>query len=476
MRRIKWIVGPLVLSAMLALVWKADLLRPRAKAEDKGPPIATSLTEEYLLKANPWAGLPDPDKEITLSRILDEIAKNSKWRGVQFDIDERAFKADGIDDPAGVQIVPERGIEAGVMTLSRALKKILERVPAKSGATFLVRRDVIEITTTRAAREEIWGKDHPGPYLPLVHATFNGHTLIDALQALADQADRNILLDGRVGGRAQTIVAGRFRNLPLDTAVELLARNVDLDVVQVEGGLYVTSHAEAKAVAKRRRDNREAARAQREREQTERARREALKTCPPGSAPRDEALLDRLLALELALKTCPPRRAPREPAEDEVDRPLPVDIPQFELARRRVASGHPPFADGDGIDWLKSRDYKAVLHIRPPGEDTAGAKRLFEKKGLRYLSLGVSPATLTRDVVAQFHQLITDPKNLPLYVFDDDSAVLGGLWYLHFRLYDKLPDLRAYEEAQRLGFKITDDPAHRTMWVAARKLLRASKE
>jgi protein tyrosine phosphatase (PTP) superfamily phosphohydrolase (DUF442 family) len=166
--------------------------------------------------------------------------------------------------------------------------------------------------------------------------------------------------------------------------------------------------------------------------------------------------------------------APKAPPEEEVDRPLLVDIPQFEIARPKVASGLQPFPDG--IDWLKSHNYKAVLHVRAPGNDTAAAKREFEKRGLRYLSLEVSPATLTRDVVAQFHRLITDPENLPLYVYDKDGAVLGGLWYLHARLYGKQSDERARREAQRLGFKLADEPAHRTMWVAVQELLRGLKE
>jgi protein tyrosine phosphatase (PTP) superfamily phosphohydrolase (DUF442 family) len=147
----------------------------------------------------------------------------------------------------------------------------------------------------------------------------------------------------------------------------------------------------------------------------------------------------------------------------------PLDIPGFALALPRLASGQQPFPDG--VDWLKARGYKAVLHIRPPGEENAAARRQFEGKGLRYLTLEVSPATLSKDVVDRFNRLVADPANLPLFVYDKDSAVLGGLWFLYFRLQEKASDEKARAEAARLGFRSDEEGEHRTMWVAVQKLL-----
>jgi hypothetical protein len=165
----------------------------------------------------------------------------------------------------------------------------------------------------------------------------------------------------------------------------------------------------------------------------------------------------------------PPKSAPAV----EEERDAPVDLPQFALALPRVASGQQPFPDG--IDWLKSRNYRTVLHVRAPGTDDSAARRQFEGKGLRYLSLEVSPATLTREVVDRFSKLLADPANLPLFVYDKDSSLLGGLWYLHFRLHAGLSDEQARQRAVRLGLKTDEDGEHRTMWVAVQNLLRTSR-
>jgi protein tyrosine phosphatase (PTP) superfamily phosphohydrolase (DUF442 family) len=147
-----------------------------------------------------------------------------------------------------------------------------------------------------------------------------------------------------------------------------------------------------------------------------------------------------------------------------------VDIPQFALARARVASGQQPFPDG--VTWLKNNGYRAVLHVRAPGADDAAARRQFEKNGLRYLTLEVSPGTLSKEIVAKFNQIVADEANLPLFVYDKDGALAGGLWYLHYRLVLGMNDEKARAEAERLGFKIDQDTEHRTMWVAVQNFLK----
>jgi protein tyrosine phosphatase (PTP) superfamily phosphohydrolase (DUF442 family) len=152
--------------------------------------------------------------------------------------------------------------------------------------------------------------------------------------------------------------------------------------------------------------------------------------------------------------------------------PLPVDIPQFAVAKPNIASGQQPFPDG--IAWLKTHGYRTVLHIRSPGEDDSAARRQFEGQGLRYLSLEVSPQTLSRTVVEEFNRLVTDKNNLPLFVYDRDGSLAGGLWYLHFRLADGASEEKARADAAYLGFKDVEGP-HRTMWVAVQNYLQNQK-
>jgi protein tyrosine phosphatase (PTP) superfamily phosphohydrolase (DUF442 family) len=149
---------------------------------------------------------------------------------------------------------------------------------------------------------------------------------------------------------------------------------------------------------------------------------------------------------------------------------MPVDIPQFAAVKTNIASGQEPFAGG--IAWLKSHGYRTVLHVRAPGEDDSAAKSQFEKSGLRYLSLEVSPQTLSRDIVDQFNRLVAEASNLPLFVYDKDGSLAGALWYLHFRLTDRATEEKAREEAERLGFKQDRSDAHLKMWLAVQNFLK----
>jgi hypothetical protein len=163
---------------------------------------------------------------------------------------------------------------------------------------------------------------------------------------------------------------------------------------------------------------------------------------------------------------------------EETTRPpsLPVGIPQFAVAKEkpRVASGLKP--SGEGLDWLAANGYKAVLFLHPPAQDdTAERTRVEAKPPLRYLSLAVAPETLTADLLSQFNKLVNDPANQPLFVYDADGVVAGGLWYLHLYQGEGLPEAKARAEAIRLGLR--DDPAgdQGTMWVAVQKLLSTLK-
>jgi hypothetical protein len=147
-----------------------------------------------------------------------------------------------------------------------------------------------------------------------------------------------------------------------------------------------------------------------------------------------------------------------------------VDIPQFAMVRPNIAAGQEPFPEG--IKWLKEHGYSAVLHILAPGENDREARRLFEDNGLRYLSLRLSPQTLSREILNQFGLLVTDANNLPLFVYDKDGSLAGGLWYLHFRLVDRKSDESARAEVASLGFKQNQPGPHMTMWIAVQNLLQ----
>jgi hypothetical protein len=124
------------------------------------------------------------------------------------------------------------------------LGKILDRVPASSGATVVIRKNSIEITTMAALRKEL-GRGDQEPLLPLTNANFERRPLDDALKHLVEQTHFSILVDPRVGDQAKQVVSAPLLNVPLDTAVRLLADMVDLDSVLQDNVLYVTTHENA---------------------------------------------------------------------------------------------------------------------------------------------------------------------------------------------------------------------------------------
>jgi protein tyrosine phosphatase (PTP) superfamily phosphohydrolase (DUF442 family) len=169
----------------------------------------------------------------------------------------------------------------------------------------------------------------------------------------------------------------------------------------------------------------------------------------------------------------PPPSVPPVREDRDTTPQLPVDIPQFAIARPKVASGQQPGLDG--IAWLQSHGYRTVLHIHAPGEDDAAALRQFERHGLKYISLEVSPANLTPQVVEEFTRIVTDEAKAPLFVYDRDGSLNGSLWYLYYRLTDHLDDEHARTEAGKLGFKANADGPHRDMWLAVQKYLADRK-
>jgi protein tyrosine phosphatase (PTP) superfamily phosphohydrolase (DUF442 family) len=169
-----------------------------------------------------------------------------------------------------------------------------------------------------------------------------------------------------------------------------------------------------------------------------------------------------------------PRAAePNKPiVREERDRgpsSLPVGIPQFALARENVASGLRPSIDG--LDWLKDNGYKTVLHVIAQGADDSADEKQVTKRGLKYLRVEASPQTLNKTAVEAFGRAVADPKNAPLFVYDKDGMIAGGLWYLYFKTGEKDSDEAARIKAARLGLQEDPRGEHKTMWLAIQKYL-----
>lgn len=165
-----------------------------------------------------------------------------------------------------------------------------------------------------------------------------------------------------------------------------------------------------------------------------------------------------------------PKQSPEPPLLDSPPKAgLPVGIPQFASAGPNVATGLRSALD-EGLDWLRSADYRTVLHVRAPGEDNATDRKEVEQRGMTYLELEVSPQTLSKDIVDSFNRTVADGSAMPLFVYDRDGSLAGALWYLHFRMSQQLSDDAARLRARGLGLR-EEDAAHRLMWLAVQRVL-----
>jgi hypothetical protein len=243
-------MGNLVPSWRLALVGAALLFGAApARADEPAPPRSLELRNQLAASVS-FGGFDDP--KTTLAEALDQLAKRYN---LTFDVNEKAFRADDLEDALKVMIAENNPIPPlPNATLATVLRKILSRVPAKSGAVYVIRRDHIEITTEAALRQEFYADRPRGPFPPLVCASFERTPLAVALRELAQDSGRNVLLDVRVEKEGKTPITVDLENVPLDTAVRLLANMAGLRSVVIDGVLYVTSIDNARVLEQEERD------------------------------------------------------------------------------------------------------------------------------------------------------------------------------------------------------------------------------
>lgn len=190
-----------------------------------------------------------------------------------------------------------------------------------------------------------------------------------------------------------------------------------------------------------------------------------VRLAPPEAPSRDNVRLQ-----PPAVTEAPPRAGIAEQRESSPA--LPVGIPQFAIAREGVSSGLTPQADG--IDWLRANGYRTVLHLHPAGVDDGSARKAVESRGMTFLSLTVSPESLAQ-AAEEFNRIVNHKPNQPVFVYDKDGIRAGSLWYLYFRVVDRLADDAARRKATDLGLRETTQGEAGTMWVAIQQHLRSAK-
>jgi type II secretory pathway component GspD/PulD (secretin) len=156
-------------------------------------------------------------------------------------VDAGAFKDDLMAEEVETQ--PVKLPKMAGVSLGTVLRILLAQVQG----TYMLRRDYIEVTTPARARPEDWPALDRSR-VPAVTAAVERRPLDQALQALSDSSGVSVLVNPGLGDRARAAVSADLNNVPVDTAVALLADMAGLGSVAVDNALYVTDKADAAAL------------------------------------------------------------------------------------------------------------------------------------------------------------------------------------------------------------------------------------
>ncbi len=143
---------------------------PMKNTKDETPESAPDqhrleLAEQLKRPVN-FAGI-EVDRKETLQDAVEQIQKRYN---LQFDVNAKAFADEKVEDVLTYAIVEHTALPAMTnVRLDTVLKQVLKRVPTESGATWIIRGDLLEVTTQAALRAE-FGRKGKEPLPPLVCA------------------------------------------------------------------------------------------------------------------------------------------------------------------------------------------------------------------------------------------------------------------------------------------------------------------
>jgi protein tyrosine phosphatase (PTP) superfamily phosphohydrolase (DUF442 family) len=173
---------------------------------------------------------------------------------------------------------------------------------------------------------------------------------------------------------------------------------------------------------------------------------------PAGAVLGDPDVAERPKAAEKPADPAPPPTM-LDPNPPATPKPIPAERPtgidEFTRVKDGVFAGRRPTLDG--LDWLQAKGYKTVVHVRRPQDADETDRRQVEKRGMRFVSLPVTPETLTQEWADEFNKVIGDTAGQPVFVYGQDPATAAVAWYLHLRTAEFLTHDEARVRATRLG-------------------------
>lgn len=243
------------------------------KPAEKAPAATARSLVELLVSQVDFPA--QEDARMTLADVLEQLGRK---HGVNFNINEKAFKREGLADVLKTEVA-NPALPAMRITFGKLLARILSRVSIPSGATFLVREDEIEITTEEVLAAEINVrrprqrpvkavpagsgapadakgapvKDNEGSDpiknsidLPVVSVSVERQPLEAALRQIRLQTNFNLVFDPSLGEKVRAPVTLTLLNAPFDSAMRVLTEMTELDYVWLDNIIYITSQDKAK--------------------------------------------------------------------------------------------------------------------------------------------------------------------------------------------------------------------------------------
>jgi RNA polymerase sigma factor (sigma-70 family) len=221
--------------------------KPKQDAPEAGAkPGATARIRKWRERLNQqiqYEGIDDP--KVILSEALDGLQRRF---GITFEINHKAFEANGLADVLQMKITERSSVPPMPNTsFATVLRVILSRLPAEANPVYVLRPDTVEITTKEALRDELGiPRNELRSVLPLVWDVFEGTPISKALASVTETTGYNVVVDSRVAEKVQGKATVQFNNVPVDTAVRLLANMADLSMVRLDNVFYLTTAENAK--------------------------------------------------------------------------------------------------------------------------------------------------------------------------------------------------------------------------------------
>jgi hypothetical protein len=233
--------------ALVCLSMGAFMLPALSQVPNKAAPIPVVRASAEVLAI--MRVLDEPiatsrlQKKVTLKKALEILQELTGGR-LPMVVDREAFldgmadRPDVYEDEVGLPPVPER------TTVEKALRKLTAQI-AKGGATFIIRKGWIEITTLDA-----WSCQTAASVLdrPSIVASYERRPLVEVLQDLSDRSEITIHLDPNVGEKANALISATFRNSTLEEALVIVTEMAKLKYAELEHSIYVTTPGNEKSM------------------------------------------------------------------------------------------------------------------------------------------------------------------------------------------------------------------------------------